>query len=138
MFAAFDTIKATHISAVGGIHYMGGVYSTGMPGWPKHETQTGTNPPTTSPTKQPTGPTVVKYLCSKNDPGDTEICLLGEGSLGSACLEEGISCGNGGKVCWLAECSGGPPSPTPPPPAPTGCEPVDGPCNDGIDCCSGK
>ncbi|KAL7541739.1 hypothetical protein ACHAXR_011182, partial [Thalassiosira sp. AJA248-18] len=37
MFAAFDTVKSTHTSAIGGIHYMGGVYSTGMPGWPKHE-----------------------------------------------------------------------------------------------------
>jgi hypothetical protein len=38
MFAAFDFIENALDGAIGGIHYMGGVYSTGMTDdWPKHD-----------------------------------------------------------------------------------------------------
>lgn len=38
MFAAFDHVEEQLPGAVGGIHYMGGVFSTGMTdGWPKHD-----------------------------------------------------------------------------------------------------
>jgi hypothetical protein len=37
MHAAFDHVIATETYARGGIHYQGGVYSSGMPGWPKHD-----------------------------------------------------------------------------------------------------
>ena len=36
MFAAFDEVRASLPAAKGGIHMLGGVYSSGMPGWPKH------------------------------------------------------------------------------------------------------
>lgn len=37
MFAAFDEVHLSQTQTQGGIHYMSGVFSTGMPGWPKHE-----------------------------------------------------------------------------------------------------
>eukprot|EP00542_Grammatophora_oceanica_P013494 CAMPEP_0194043578 /NCGR_PEP_ID=MMETSP0009_2-20130614/15177_1 /TAXON_ID=210454 /ORGANISM="Grammatophora oceanica, Strain CCMP 410" /LENGTH=369 /DNA_ID=CAMNT_0038687829 /DNA_START=210 /DNA_END=1316 /DNA_ORIENTATION=+ len=37
MYQAFDEVVTAQPSARGGIHYHGGVYSTGMVGWPKHE-----------------------------------------------------------------------------------------------------
>lgn len=38
MFAAFDHIESALPGAIGSIHYMGGVFSTGMTsGWPKHD-----------------------------------------------------------------------------------------------------
>jgi len=40
MFAAFDEVGAGQALTRGGIHFMGGVFSTGMSGWPKHESPT--------------------------------------------------------------------------------------------------
>eukprot|EP00545_Synedropsis_sp_CCMP1620_P011980 CAMPEP_0119008316 /NCGR_PEP_ID=MMETSP1176-20130426/3602_1 /TAXON_ID=265551 /ORGANISM="Synedropsis recta cf, Strain CCMP1620" /LENGTH=356 /DNA_ID=CAMNT_0006960625 /DNA_START=100 /DNA_END=1170 /DNA_ORIENTATION=- len=37
MYNALDEVVDTETYARGGIHYHGGVYSSGMPGWPKHE-----------------------------------------------------------------------------------------------------
>lgn len=45
MFTAFETVKNTHTYAQGGIHYLGGVYSTGMTGWPEHELVVSTSSP---------------------------------------------------------------------------------------------
>lgn len=49
MFTAFETVKNTHTYAQGGIHYLGGVYSTGMTGWPEHELVVSTSSPSNSP-----------------------------------------------------------------------------------------
>jgi len=43
MFAAFDEVQSSQSQTRGGIHYMSGVFSTGMPGWPKHEPSTCLN-----------------------------------------------------------------------------------------------
>ena len=55
MYAAFDTVRLTQPNTDGGIHYMGGVYSSGMVGWPKHEgyTVSPSDPPTSSPSTGP-------------------------------------------------------------------------------------
>jgi len=37
MFAAFDEVQSNMTDSHGAIHFMGGVFSSGMPGWPKHE-----------------------------------------------------------------------------------------------------
>lgn len=52
MFQAFDEIKITLPSAQFGIHYMGGVYSTGMPGWPQKAIPTSPSP-TQAPSQTP-------------------------------------------------------------------------------------
>mmetsp|Transcript_38251 Transcript_38251/g.80487 ORF Transcript_38251/g.80487 Transcript_38251/m.80487 type:complete len:507 (+) Transcript_38251:76-1596(+) len=125
MFTAFDTIKTTHANAQGGIHFMGGVYSTGMVGWPKHEAATPgpTSPPTRNPTQaptsEPTNPPVPPGVCS-----DDGVTVCAEGDV-SAC-----ACGGGrrllkgsndaGKKQSLRRLGKKTPSPTPPAtPSPT-------------------
>ena len=96
--------------------------------------------PTSIPTPAPVA-SVDKYICAKNDPGDTEICSTGTFVGSGECTANDDSCGkNGRKTCYLAtNCPGdgppGPSSPTPTPPPlspPTTC-PV---CGDGFPCCT--
>ena len=109
------------------------------------------NAPSRSPTHFPTSPPtetlpmVVKFLCQKNDPAGqgVDICASGEPSLGSDCLEEGVSCSKGGKVCWLKECSASGPGPTPTDPPvsgptpPSDCADQGKSCTD-MPCCTGE
>lgn len=97
------------------------------------------SPPSTSPTPSPTTTPVAtqaKYICSKNMPLPTTICV--EGSLaGGDCANENENngCQKGGKRCWWnPACSGGdnPPPITPSPTPSTGgcpvCAPTGQPC----------
>jgi hypothetical protein len=78
-----------------------------------------TNEPTTSPSLQPTSPTVTKYVCGKFQPANDEICANGSVADATCDAEKaasGVSCGNGRKKCWQADgCVGS--SPTNPPTA---------------------
>ena len=168
MFQGFDYVESQLPLIKGGIHFMNGVFGSGITaGWPVHSANptpscsvSGTAPPTNSPTVSPSkkpstdapskspskAPTPPKYLCQRNDPGDTQICDTGE-VLGGQCngKADGDSCG-GNKKCWLADCTSGGPAPTPTDP------PVGGPtpttdctlvqtgnsCKKGSDCCSGS
>jgi hypothetical protein len=110
-------------------------------------------PPTTAaPTANPPEPTalatpqisetVFKYVCTKNAPLSPTICADGT-IAGGACSTENDNnaCGNGGKVCYWAECPAGtppPPAPTPPAPTPRNCLPLGTSCGQNSDCCSGN
>lgn len=49
MFTAFGEVESSLSNAIGAIHYMDGVYSSGMPGWPRHVATT--EAPTATPTQ---------------------------------------------------------------------------------------
>ena len=55
MFEAFDEVTVGLPHAQGGIHFIGGAFSTGMPGWPTHSSSgtVTTSAPTSSPTASP-------------------------------------------------------------------------------------
>ena len=97
---------------------------------------------TPEPSQSPMAVTYVdKYVCAKNDPGDTEICSVGT-VIGGECTTNGSGCGkNLRKTCFVVPCSSSGPSPTPAPatqaPTPTGGEPPNAcpKCGDGNECC---
>ncbi|KAL7452583.1 hypothetical protein ACHAWC_004309 [Mediolabrus comicus] len=103
-------------------------------------TNSPTSGPTSSPTKSPTATYVDKFICAKNDPGDTEVCSTGA-NVGGECTANGSECSctkNGRcKTCFVASCSSSSPSPTQAP-TPSGGEPPNASCpkcGDGSECC---
>uniref|UniRef100_A0A7R9ZAJ6 Uncharacterized protein n=1 Tax=Pseudictyota dubia TaxID=2749911 RepID=A0A7R9ZAJ6_9STRA len=114
MYAAFDEILLSQTNSRGGLHYMGGVYSTGMPGWPIHSSGTS---PTASPVSSApvsSSPTVspVPFDCnniqSKGEcNGYTDCQWSGNPSSGS-CGAAPTGCGGSQSACTSNEdcCSG--------------------------------
>jgi len=83
-----------------------------------------TSPPSANPTPVPTNPVQaeLKHVCAKREPLPDTICAEGlVAGFGGACFNENTNdgCGNGGKVCWWAECGPTTSSPTSTPPVPT-------------------
>lgn len=113
-------------------------------------TESPTKLPTESPTMSPTmspmkSVSLEKYICSKNDPGDSEICSTGTVVGDGECTTDLASCGNNGrKTCYLASCPSTPPGPTNPPTPPPSSPPAPTPptncpvCENGDLCCPGE
>ena len=94
----------------GGAIYAGSPTTNSPTGNPT--TSNPTNPKTPSPTNVPTTanptetiPPVTKYLCRKNQPLASDICLSGL-ELDTTCSAEGQACG-GPKTCHITTCSTG-------------------------------
>ena len=114
----------------GGAIYAGSPTTNSPTGNPT--TSNPTNPKTPSPTNVPTtanptqnSPPVQKYLCRKNPPPASDICLSGL-ALDAKCSAEVQACG-GPKTCHVQTCSNGGTATNPPtvsqvnPPNPTPC-----------------
>lgn len=143
MYAAFDEVMLNQTSARGGIHYMGGVYSSGMPGWPKH-LNTPTTPAPITPSPVMTAPVSLAPVTPIPTAAPVPCTLS---AVGESCTIDSDCCSgqcSGGKpssrVC-LEQVAPTPvpaPSTVPPTPTPPACGAVGDDCTTKSDCCSDK